>query len=66
MLYDLGSAVYCALDYGLKQDEERILGQSLENLISRMISDYLDEGVEEENELGLSKVDSIVKVRPVR
>ena len=62
VLYDLGSSVYSALDYGISADEERVLGPPLENLISMMITDYLDEGLGEENYSGLSKIDSIMKV----
>lgn len=64
VIESLGIIIYKALDYGLKENEERELSPPLEQLIDHMTNtveadgskdegyEALDEGVEEENDKG--------------
>ena len=40
---EIGSVVYCALDYGVAEDEERTLSPGLANLINMMVSQHSSE-----------------------
>ncbi|XP_009579032.1 PREDICTED: protein spire homolog 1-like, partial [Fulmarus glacialis] len=77
VIESLGIIIYKALDYGLKDNEERELSPPLEQLIDHMTNttetdgsrdegyDALDEGVEDDNDDGKEEVEAIHSYKDV-